>query len=347
MAYSNGNGSRTSAELEREVSEQRNRIEARIGEIKHRLSPGQLLDEALSYSKHGGEQFASNLGQQISANPLPAALVGIGLAWLMAGNMSGGARPGAVARPPQPLREEYPYAIVPSGGLTRTSHATDETGAWWSEFRTDAGATFKAPADELGNRAGHFVDQSGKTFAGFIDAAGNRVRQFQDQSGEALDDALGWANHGWQDAREAVGQVVQNVASGASRLGENLASGTRRLGSVGDTMQSQADQLSRQITSLYRQQPLIAGALAFAVGAAVGATLPHTDEEDQWLGKEADRIRGEAGQAAGNLYSQSKKEASEAYEDATDRVGQMYKETKERVANIAGGSGAPTSMSKH
>ena len=76
MTYDN----KTSADLEREVAEQRNRVEARIGEIKDRLSPGQLLDEALSYTKHGGAHFASNLGSQISANPIPAALSSIGTA---------------------------------------------------------------------------------------------------------------------------------------------------------------------------------------------------------------------------------------------------------------------------
>ena len=70
---------KSSAELEREVQAQRNRVEARIGEIKDRLSPGQLLDEALAYTKDGGSHFASNLGHTISANPLPAALLGVSL----------------------------------------------------------------------------------------------------------------------------------------------------------------------------------------------------------------------------------------------------------------------------
>ena len=54
------NGQKSSAELEREVSAQRDRVEARIGEIKDRLSPGQLIDEVLSYTKDGGGKFASN-----------------------------------------------------------------------------------------------------------------------------------------------------------------------------------------------------------------------------------------------------------------------------------------------
>ena len=74
-----------SAQLEREVEQQRQRVEDRIGEIKDRLSPGQLVDELLSYTKDGGQHFAANLGHTVSNNPLPAALLGISLVWLMTG----------------------------------------------------------------------------------------------------------------------------------------------------------------------------------------------------------------------------------------------------------------------
>ncbi len=56
-----------SAQLEREIEEQRQRIEDRVGEIRQRLSPGQLVDEVLSYTKNGGQQFASNLGSTIAS----------------------------------------------------------------------------------------------------------------------------------------------------------------------------------------------------------------------------------------------------------------------------------------
>jgi hypothetical protein len=349
MAYPNGsaNGSRSSAELEREINEQRTRIEARIGEIKNRLSPGQLLDEALSYTRHGGAHFATNLGQQISANPIPAALVGVGLAWLMAGNMNGGAQPMPVRRELDTEDEDYPYAIVPSGTVTRVSHAADESGEWWSEFEAEGGTRYKARSDKLGNRAGHFMDDTGKTFSGLIDQTGQRVRQIRDQSGSLLDDALGWTNHNWGSAQRSMGQAMKSVASGANRLGDGLASGTRQLGDLGGTLQSQADQLSRQMVSLFEQQPLIAGALAFAAGAALGATLPHTPQEDEMLGEEADRMKRKAGEAAGQLYRTGKEQASEIYEEATSKAGQVYEETRDRAADIASSGNGQASMSRH
>jgi hypothetical protein len=334
MSYTNGQ--KSSAELEREVSEQRSRVEARIGEIRERLSPGQLVDEVLSYTKDSGGKFAANLGQQITANPLPAALVGVGLAWLIASNANPGAqnRPAMSSWTEREGDDEYPYAKV-SGSVRRISHAADESGQWWSEFDTDTGQRYKAAADSMGRRAGHFTDQAGKKFTGFIDDAGNRVRQFQDESGNALDETLGWASHSWRQAQGAVSRQFQGAAGSASRLAGNVASQAQNLsGNVGNTVQTQADQLSRQVMSLFEQQPLVAGALAFAVGAALGAGLPHTAQEDSLLGEQADKVRGKATAAAGDIYQRGKDKASEVYSELTDKAGQAYSETKEKVAEL-------------
>src|SRR5690554_4104041 len=74
---------KTSEELEREIEARRARIEARVDDISSRLSPGQLLDEALNYAKSGpGADFSRNLGRSVVDNPLPVALAAASLGWL-------------------------------------------------------------------------------------------------------------------------------------------------------------------------------------------------------------------------------------------------------------------------
>ena len=338
--------SKSSAELEREVAEQRNRVEARIGEIKDRLSPGQLLDEALSYTKHGGAHFASNLGNQVAANPLPAALVGVGLAWLISSTASGNGEHHSAPHVDHTNEEDayYPYARVSGGGLKRVSHSADESGQWWSEFETSSGDRYKAKSNELGHRAGHFVDQTGKMFSGFIDDTGNRIRDFQDEAGNALSEARGWTDHNWRTVRHNLSSGLAGVGSAARSAADSMRSGSRHLGG---SVQQQSDQLSRQIVSLFDQQPLVAGALAFAVGAAVGAALPHTAQEDELIGAEADKLRGKAMKQAGKLYEQGKEKAAELYEEASAQAGEIYGDVKDKVADITNGQGGTTSMSRH
>jgi hypothetical protein len=71
------------AELEREVTEDRERIDNTLREIQSRLTPGQLVDEMLRHGRGAGQDLVSNLGRTLSANPLPTALVGVGLLWLI------------------------------------------------------------------------------------------------------------------------------------------------------------------------------------------------------------------------------------------------------------------------
>jgi hypothetical protein len=312
---------KSSAELEREVEAQRNRVEARIGEIKERLSPGQLIDEALAYTKDGGSHFASNLGQTISANPLPAVMLGVSLVWLMSGQGTQHAQ----TTSPQPQRQhrdetEYPYARVSGSGLRRTGHRADEYGQWWSEFETSDGGRYKAKSNEKGHRLGHFVDDTGKFFGGFIDDAGNRIKQFQDESGNMLDDAAGWASHTWSDVTSGISAQAQQMTAGAQQLGRE--------------MQKQTDQLTRQLGSLFEQQPLIAGALAFAAGAALGAALPHTREEDKLVGRQADALRSDAAHVASDLYDKGKEQVSEAYDEVAAKAGEAYGDVKERIGQI-------------
>src|ERR1051325_4181685 len=75
---------KSAAELQREIELQRTQVEDRIDQIQQKLSPGQIVDELMAYTKGGGGEFISTLQRQVTANPLPVALLGVSLAWLMA-----------------------------------------------------------------------------------------------------------------------------------------------------------------------------------------------------------------------------------------------------------------------
>ena len=64
------NDHKSAAELEREVEMQRNRVSDTIDEIQDRLSPGQIVDQLMSYTKGGAGDFAQNMGKSMMANPL-------------------------------------------------------------------------------------------------------------------------------------------------------------------------------------------------------------------------------------------------------------------------------------
>jgi hypothetical protein len=348
MAYETEH--KSAAELEREIEAQRNRVENTIDQIQERLSPGQLIDELLSYGKnHGGGDFVANLGRSATSNPLPVALVGIGLAWLMAKpaganaghdtaegdrawNDSIDARRGYDAG--SDYDDSYPVTIINGSSMRRLGQVNDG-GRTYSEFADDAGKKFRALTDETGKRAGHFVDEAGNTFSGFTDSAGERVKHFRDEAGNLLDEASGWAAHNWQKVREKLHDARDTLGSGRDQASAGL-------GKAG----IQADQLTQTVLTQFRDQPLVGGALAFALGAALGSALPHTPQEDALMGEAADAVKEQAGAQASELYEQGKEQVSELYEKATEKAADLYDEAKDGlVSAVDTNERAPTSTS--
>ena len=72
---------RSPEQIEREINDLRAQISDTLDAVQHKLSPGQMLDQALSYAKDGGA-IAGQIGRGMKDNPVPAALFGLSLAWL-------------------------------------------------------------------------------------------------------------------------------------------------------------------------------------------------------------------------------------------------------------------------
>jgi ElaB/YqjD/DUF883 family membrane-anchored ribosome-binding protein len=336
---------KSAADIEREIDVQRARVEDTIDELQQRLSPGQLVDELLAYTKGGGGEFVSGLQRHVTANPLPVALLGVSLAWLMAKpapseadlerreadrrwddsiNSNRGYAGGSdYARSSYSgsSYEEYPLATISGGSLTRVGHTADDRGRHYSEFSDESGKRWRALADKTGNRAGHFMDDAGNRFRGFADATGEQISNFRDEAGNRFEEASGWASHTFEEARQAFHDARDQVMHQSAKLGGKAQD-------AGDRLMHEADRLNRTILSQFRDQPLIGGALAFAVGAALGAALPHTRQEDKLMGEASDQLKGKAAEEAHHLYEGGKEKAEELYGQATEKAAELHDQVK-------------------
>ena len=91
-------------QIERDLAQTRARMDRRLDELGDRLQPSQLVNDALSHVTGGnGADFTQTLIAKAKANPVPAALTAIGIAWLMASNQQKG-RKGAESDLPARLR---------------------------------------------------------------------------------------------------------------------------------------------------------------------------------------------------------------------------------------------------
>ena len=80
-------------QIERDLAQTRARMDRRLDELGDRLQPNQLVNDALAQVTGGdGADFAQTLIAKAKANPVPAALAGIGIAWLLASSQNKAAR---------------------------------------------------------------------------------------------------------------------------------------------------------------------------------------------------------------------------------------------------------------
>ncbi len=128
--HGNGDGTRRPQEIQAEIERTRRQMDGTLSAIENRLTPGQLYDQGIQYLRNnGGTEFLSNLGEQAKTNPMPVALVGIGLAWLMATQKVGSnakANLGATSRTGPGLKEK---AYEAKARLSETASAIGDRAA--------------------------------------------------------------------------------------------------------------------------------------------------------------------------------------------------------------------------
>jgi ElaB/YqjD/DUF883 family membrane-anchored ribosome-binding protein len=197
----------------------------------------------------------------IRDNPVPAAMAGIGIGWLIADNRRHHSHyDGRHAH-----REYMGGGIASTGpGFVSTTGYTAPAMTRTEQMRAGAAYTGTVVRDETENIA-------------------DRARGAAD---EARDVAYDLAS----DARDAVDRVQDSV-SGAARHAQHLA------GDMVDRVQDTAEDAWRSARyqaqhaqRLAQDNPLAAGAVALALGFAAGMILPETPQEERWMGPTRDRL---------------------------------------------------------
>ncbi|PZX16220.1 uncharacterized protein DUF3618 [Palleronia aestuarii] len=147
------------------------------------------------------------------------------------------------------------------------------------------------------------------------------------------------ASDGYARAGASARHAVEGVRSSADRARLRIAAGTEKLSEDARErviaarlraleIRDEADAAMRRggavAADYYDRQPLVFGALAVALGAAIGAGLPHTRQEDEWLGATRDRLVDDAEQMFQSELSKAQRVAGAV----TDEAQKMAEEAK-------------------
>ena len=269
--------------LAREAEDSRSSLDATLDSLKGKLSPGQMVDKFMTYAREGqGGEMLHNLNRQVRDNPLALGLIGAGAAWLLLGP---GARASSHRSETDRSDGRYSSSLGESAG---TNGVAARAGS-----QADASPGL---ADRARSAGGALSEGARSAASGVADRVSGAASAVSSGASAASDSATRLGH----DARDALSHAGTSTYRSAAHLGEQASSYGRYA--------------QRSLLDTLQKEPLILGAVALAVGAAIGAALPSTRVEDEWLGETRDRLRDDALERGRDMAGAVETAAAKAYD---------------------------------
>lgn len=151
------------------------------------------------------------------------------------------------------------------------------------------------------------------------EVAGNTYETVSDATGTALQSVGGAASLAYGTVTDAAGNAYSSVEKFAGDTYEK----------VGDY----SSQARQQYDYHIEENPLAVGAVALAIGAAVGLAIPATRYEGEMLGEYRQQLIDKARETANNLVDRAKDAASQARDTISGEVGKSVDEVKQKFVD--------------
>jgi hypothetical protein len=245
----------------------------------------------------------------VRSNPIPAAMVALGLGWLFMNRSSGRRererleqyrRSGGYG--PRYQGDQYRGEMYYQSGhpAFRGDAMTMASRGVYDQQRHDEGMMAQAQ-----RRAGDVAGQAQSAVGGAVSSAqsavGGAVSTAQDAVGSAV-----------STAQDAVGTAAQRAQETAGALAERTTY----------TYHRAEDQFQR----LLWENPLAIGAAALAVGAIAGLALPQTERENQLMGEARDNLVEQAKSVAAETLDKVQQVAGDVTQGATQQATEKARE---------------------
>ena len=265
----------SSAMLEREAEAAREKMADTAASIRKKLTAGQMIDEFSDlFSGSDVSTMTRNFGAQVRDNPLPLALVGAGLAWLVLGRGSGPT--GSHERDFPRRTSSEPHSPSPSDGdqsmMSSVVEGAKSAAASVGEVASDAVSGATDSLSEAARRLRQGVSAyAPRNAADLVDQEPLLIAAM----GLTLGAVVGAMLPTTEFEREQIGAQADRLREGVEGLVEKGREGADRIASKAyDALKQEAD---RQ--SLASDGPSVGERVSKVVKSAVDAASDATREE--------------------------------------------------------------------
>ncbi len=245
------------------------------------------------------KETSSSVLQYVKDNPIPLALVSIGVGML---TLSGR------------KKSSYSYrAGIQPSRYDRSDVIDLQTGQ--PSFTDKARDAFSGVAESTRGAAGTVADRAKDAFSGVAETTRGAAGTVAERARLAAEQATG---------------VVSSAASTVKGAAGTAADSTRRqLHDVNDQARQGVRVANERFKSTLQTNPMALGIAALAAGALVGLTLPATQVEAEYMGGTRDRLMDQAksaAQEAAKKVQHVAEEAGHSLKDLAQKEGLMGEE---------------------
>lgn len=285
-ANSNADSSDNPDAIRADIRETRDRVGDTLEQIGDRLNPHHITEQVrdnlreatIGRVEHMAENAADrvtetrdSIMETIRDNPIPAAMIGIGIGWLFMNGRNSDSSSTTTASGSRPGYRKSRYAEWQSRNPGYASGLYQGAGTGYGRTSYADAYASEGMADGDQGTVDHLRDRAGELGHNVKDRAGDLADRAQNVAGNIADRT--------QSAASSLADHTQNLAS-------SIADGSRAQ--------------TRRVEDLFYESPLVAGVASVAIGLAAGLALPSTQKESELMGDARDHFVDRARQVAGD-----------------------------------------------
>jgi ElaB/YqjD/DUF883 family membrane-anchored ribosome-binding protein len=299
-----------------------------IDEIQKRLSPDYIkqqtqdalrdaavekVEQMTQTAEDTVNNWRSNAMEMIKDNPVPTALVGIGLGWLLLANREKDDYDYEYSYERdyygnRPLREPYRYSNITS----QSRYAWDaETG-----YGRERYATGRDQSD-----FGEAVDDAQEWVEDTAEMAQRKAQRAASAVSDKAEAAVSSVRQSVDDITDSTQHYASDVADEAQRRAADARLQARL---AAEQAQRELDYRMRQTKKTFwktmEENPLAIGIAALAAGALVGMIIPGTRRENELMGETRDQLFSEAGSTVQETMRKAQTVVERTAETAVDEA---------------------------
>jgi len=300
------------------ISETRERLSDTLNELGERLNPQVVKEQVTERVKEGIrdatigriEHMArsaadtvnstrSGITDTIRDNPVPAAMVAIGLGWLL----FNGRRSDSSADRWSASRD---YAR--DSGSDRLSGSYSRSSSLSGSFGYDKDSDDSLQQENgVSRKLGDVKDLVADKAESVADSVKERAGQLADRG---------------RDLADRAGNRASSMASSVSSRAHDVAGSVKQRTSQG----------ARRVEDSFYDNPLAIGAISMAIGVVAGLAAPVTDREVQLMGDASERVADRVKEVA----HEAKDKAQQVAGRVVDETKRVVKEETKKAENVLG-----------